>query len=178
MDRTAEPATLVRSLAETTARVETVARRLTAAQLGVSPVPGGWSPNDILWHIRATADVYGEDITRIMNEDQPCWRHVSPRARMKKARYDQLPFAESFAAFARQRTDLLAMLGSVAPEAWQRIALVRVRESERRLTLQERVWGMANHEEIHCVQMEEADAVLSPSSAPRTKRRSENSRHG
>jgi len=28
------------------------------------------------------------------------------------------------------------------------------------LTLQERVWGMANHEEIHCAQMEEVAAVL------------------
>lgn len=161
MDRTAEPATLVRSLAESTVRVEAVARHLSAAQLRVSPVPEGWSPNEILWHIRAQADVFGEHITRIINEDQPRWRHVSPRARMKKARYDQLPFVESFAAFARQRSDLLALLGSIAPEAWQRIAVVRVGEREWRLTLQERVWGMANHEEIHCAQMEEVAAALS-----------------
>ena len=163
MDRNAEPATLVRSLAETTARVEAVARHLSAAQLRVSPVPGGWSPSEILWHIRATADVYGEHVTRIVNEDQQSWRHVSPRARMKKARYDELPFAESFAAFAKQRTDLLALLGSIAPEAWQRIALVRVRwrEDEWRVTLHERVWGMADHEEGHCSQMEKVAGVLS-----------------
>jgi hypothetical protein len=164
MDRTAEPATLVRSLADTTARVEAVARHLSAAQLRVSPAPGGWSANEILWHIRAVADVYGEHITRILNEDTPSWRHVSPRARMKKARYDQLPFAESFAAFAQQRTELVALLESIAPEAWQRIALIRVpfgREREWRLTLHERVWGMANHEEIHCAQMENVAAALS-----------------
>lgn len=162
MDRTAAPAALVRSLAETTARVEAVARRLSAAQLRASPVPEGWSPNEILWHLRAQADVYGEHITRIIHEDQPRWRHVSPRARMKKARYDQLPFAESFGAFARQRTDLLALLGSITPEAWQRFALVRVGDRESRLTLQERVWGMANHEEMHCAQMEKVAAALSP----------------
>jgi len=117
MDRTAEPATLVRSLAETTVRVETVARHLSAAQLTVSPAPGGWSPNEILWHLRAQADVYGEHIRRMVNEDTPRWRHVSPRARMKKARYDQMPFADSFAAFAQQRTDLLSLLGSIGPEA-------------------------------------------------------------
>ena len=164
MDRTAEPVTLVRSLAETTTRVEAVARHLSPAQLRVSPVPEGWSPNEILWHIRAVADVYGEHIIRIMNEDTPSWRHVSPRARMKKARYDQLPFADSFAAFAQQRTDLVALLESIAPEAWQRIALVRVpfgREGEWRLTLHERVWGMADHEEGHCAQMEKGAAVLS-----------------
>ncbi|MEX2373239.1 MAG: DinB family protein [Dehalococcoidia bacterium] len=160
MDRAAEPATLVRSLAETTARIDAVARRLSAAQLRASPAPDGWSPNEILWHIRAVADVYGEHIGRIINEDSPRWRHVSPRARMKKARYDELPFAESFAAFAQQRADLIALLGSVGPEAWERGALVRVGQRESRLTLQERVWRMAHHEEVHCVQMEEVGAAL------------------
>jgi hypothetical protein len=126
MDRSAEPAALVRCLAETTARVEAVAQRLSAAQLVVSPVPKGWSPNEILWHIRAVADVHGEHIARILNEDEPTWRHVSPRARMKKSRYDRLPFADAFAAFALQRAALVALLESSAPEAWQRIALVWV----------------------------------------------------
>ncbi len=159
MDRTAEPGASVRSLAETTARVEAVARHLSAAQLTASPE--GWSPNEILWHLRAVADVYGEQISRIVNEDSPRWRHVSPRARMKKARYDRLPFDESLAAFTRQRTDLLALLGSIPPEAWQRVALVRVGERERRMTLQERVWGMANHEGIHRAQMEKVAVALS-----------------
>lgn len=158
MDRTTEPATLIQFLAETAARVEAAAQRLSADQLRSSPAPEGWSPNEILWHIRATADVYGEHIARILNEDTPHWRHVSPRARMKTVRYDQLPFAASFAAFARQRTELLALLGGIAPEAWQRNALVRVGERESRLTLQERVSGMANHERVHCAQMEEMAA--------------------
>lgn len=165
MDRTAEPAALVRSLAETTARVEAVGRRLSADQLRVSPVAGGWSPNEILWHIRATADVHGEHIRRILDEDEPRWRHVSPRARMKKARYDQLPFAESFAAFAQQRGDLVALLGSVGPEAWERVALVFVPyyKSEWRLSLQPLVWGMADHEEGHCRQMEAVAGALGQS---------------
>jgi hypothetical protein len=163
MDRSAEPATLVRALAETTARVEAVARRLSSAQLTASPVPEGWSPNEILWHIRATADVHGEHITRILNEDEPTWRHVSPRARMKKSRYDQLPFADSFAAFAQQRAGLVALLESSAPAAWQRIALVWVPYYKRewRLTLRGLVWGMVDHEEGHCTQVEAVAAGLS-----------------
>jgi hypothetical protein len=166
MDRTAEPAALVRALAETSARVDAVARGLSAARLMDSPVPEGWSPNEILWHIRAVADVYGEHIARILNEDEPRWRHVSPRARMKKARYDQLPFADSFAAFLPQRADLVALLGGIAPETWQRIALVRVEKGEWRLTLRERVWGMATHEQIHCAQMEEVAAALTAGGMP------------
>jgi hypothetical protein len=164
MDRTAEPATFVRSLAETTARVEAVARHLSAAQLRASPVPEGWSPNEILWHIRAVPDVHGEHITRIVHEDEPRWRHVSPRARMKKARYDQLPFAESLGAFAQQRAELVTLLRRLPHEAWQRIALVKVAhraDQEWRLTLHALVWGMANHEEVHCAQMEKVAAALS-----------------
>jgi hypothetical protein len=161
MERSAEPSVLVRSLAETARRIEAVGRRLPAAQLTVSSTAGTWSPNEILWHIRATADVYGEHIDRILNEDEPRWRHVSPRARMKKARYDETPFAESFAAFERQRADLVALLGSLPAGAWQRFALVRVEKRESPLTLHERVWGMANHEEIHCAQMEAISTALS-----------------
>jgi len=160
MDEAAGPAILVRSLAATVTRIEAATRRLSAAQLGATPATDEWSPNEILWHIRATADVYEEHITRIVNEDRPSWRHVSPRARMKKVRYDQLPFAESFAAFARQRKDLLALLERIGPQAWQRTALVRVRDRESSLTLQERVALMVSHEEIHCAQMEETAAAL------------------
>jgi len=156
--RTAEPSILLRSLARTTERLESACQHLSAAQLTTPPAPGGWSLNEILWHIRATADVYGEHIARILNEDQPRWRHVSPRARMKKSRYDRLPFAESFAAFASQRASLIALLESIPAEAWQRSALIRVEDRESQLTLHERVWGFAQHEEIHCIQVEEAAA--------------------
>ncbi len=162
IDRNAEPAAIVPALADITPRIEAAARHLSADQLRASPAPGAWSPNEILWHIRATADVYGEHVTRILNEDQPRWRHVSPRARMKKSRYDQLPFADSFAAFAQQRADLVALLASIEPGAWQRLALVFVPYYQRewRLTLQVRVWGMAHHEQGHCAQMEKVAAAL------------------
>jgi hypothetical protein len=162
VDRNAEPATLVRALAGTIERIDAVARRLSTAQLTAPPAPKAWSPNEILWHIRAVADVHGEHIARILNEDEPRWSHVSPRARMKKARYDELPFAESFAAFTQQRTDLVDLLGSIAPEAWQRVAVVYVPyyKSDLRFSLHALVWGMADHEEGHCAQMEKtAEAV-------------------
>jgi hypothetical protein len=177
MDRNAEPVTLVRSLAQTLARAKAVGQLLSATQLRVSPVPKGWSPNEILWHIRATADVHGEHIARILDEDTPRWRHVSPRARMKKSRYDELPFAESLAAFAQQRTNLVARLKRIEPDEWQRVALVYVPYYHRewRLTLHTLVWGMSDHEEGHCEQMEQVATALSEpgelATAGRRKRR-------
>jgi hypothetical protein len=160
MDGDLEPARLVNSLAETVSRIAAVASRLSAGQLATAPGPGAWSPNEILWHVRATADVYGEHILCILNEETPRWRHVSPRARMKKSRYDQIPFAVSFAAFREQRATLLSLLQGAPPEAWERSALIRVREREWRLTLRERVRGMADDEGAHCCQVEEAAAAL------------------
>jgi hypothetical protein len=165
MDRNAPPADLLRGLAETAACASAIGEQLSAAKLKASPKPEGWSANEILWHIRATADVHGEHIDRILNEDEPRWRHVSPRARMKKSRYDELPFAESLAAFAQQRADLVALLKGVEPEAWQRVALVFVPYYKRewRLTLHAQVWAMVDHEEGHCAQMEQ---VAAPSNQP------------
>ncbi len=122
-----------------------------------SPPGGGWSPNEILWHIRAVADVHTEHIIRVLGEDEPRWRQVSPRARMKKSRYDQLPFAESFAAFKEQRSALMALLQGLGIEAWERVAIVHVpyNDSESRPSVRELSWGMANHEAGHCTQMEE-----------------------
>lgn len=156
MDRKAEPGTLLAGLGKTLACVESAAAALTPAQLRTAPAVGAWSANEILWHIRATADVYGEQIGRILDEDVPRWRHVSPRARMKKARYDLLEFAEAAAAFASQRNDLVTRLRGLQAEAWGRFAIVRVahREGDWRLTLDERVWGMVSHEEVHCRELE------------------------
>ena len=162
MKRNAEPAAIVRGLADTTARIDAVAGRLSAAQLVASPAGGRWSPDEILWHIRATADVHSEHIMRTLNENEPRWRHVSPRARMKKSRYDQMPFAKSFTAFKEQRSALVALLEGVGAEAWERVAIVRVpyNDSEWRPTVRELASGMVDHEAGHCVQMEAVAAAL------------------
>jgi len=121
---------------------------------------GGWSPNEVLWHIRATADVHDGHVFRILDEDEPRWRHVSPRARMKKVSYNEMPFADSLAAFRPQREALLARLEGLSPSAWDRLALVKVEKKEWRLTLRAQLWGYAHHEEGHCTQLEELAARL------------------
>jgi hypothetical protein len=110
--------------------------------------------------LRSLDDV-SERMARILDEDTPRWRHASPRARMKKVNYNQLPFAESFATFKQQRADLIARLEKL-PEAWERHALVYVPyyKTEVRFTVRVLAWGMADHEQGHCDQMEETAAAL------------------
>lgn len=160
MDRNAAPEIFVGELAKNVERMAAMARRLTPEQLVAPPAQGGWSPNEVLWHIRATADVHDGHIRRILDEDEPRWRHVSPRARMKKVRYHELPFADSLEALEEQRRALVAELQELPPEAWQRLAIVKVEQKEWRLTLHRHVWGYAEHEAGHCVQLEGLAAAL------------------
>ena len=135
-------------------RIEAAATRLRAEQLPARPAEGAWSANEVLWHVRACADVYGEQVARIVEEDQPRWRHVSPRARMKRTRYDELPFADSFAAFRHQRIELVERLERLPGEAWKRFAFVRTEKGEAPVSLLQRLSVMAQHEAVHCDQFE------------------------
>jgi len=143
--------------------MEAASAGLSAQDLVAPPAEGEWSPNEILWHIRATGEVHEKHIRRIVSEDTPAWRHVSPRAQMKKSRYDQIPYADSYAAFAQQRAELLALLQALGPDAWKRSALVKVDHKPGeplRLTLHAFAWGMANHEGGHCFEFERAASTI------------------
>ncbi len=162
LERDATPETVVQRLAETVSRFQAVPQERAPEQLAVSSKPEEWSPNDLLWHLRSAADVHGEYIKRILDEEQPRWRHVSPRARMKKVPYRDLPFAESVAAFAKQRAELLGVLEALPPEAWQRVALIQNGGREQVQTLHQRAWAMAAHEMAHWAQLRGATATSSP----------------
>lgn len=90
----------------------------------MSPEPGGWSVNDVLAHLRACNDVVGGNVLRILAEDTPRWKGVNPRAWIKQTDYPQWEVAPAFAAFRRQRTEILAVLEPVPADAWDRIAVV------------------------------------------------------
>ena len=106
MDRTAEPGTLV-ALAR---RNHGACRGRRAASLGASTHAVAGAGRLVAERNPLARARYGrrlrQHIDRIVHEDGPRWRHISPRARMKKARYDLLPFEASFADFARQRGGL------------------------------------------------------------------------
>lgn len=111
-------------LAETPPRIAALTPDLTPAQLQTSPNPDEWSANDVLAHLRSCADVWGDCIAVILSEDRPAIRAVNPRTWIKKTDYREQHFRPSLQAFARQRTDLLAVLEPLAAEAWSREATV------------------------------------------------------
>jgi hypothetical protein len=148
-------------LPETPGRIADLTGGLAEPQLHAQPEPGEWSVNEVLAHLRASHDVLGGHMLRIVAEDRPTWRRLSPRTWLRKTDYPQWAFEPSFEAFRAQRADLLAVLTPLPAEAWQRIAIVTEppgRTRERSL----RFYGewLAAHEREHMPQIEKTvDAV-------------------
>jgi len=66
-------------LAETPPRIAALTAGLAPAQLHTAPNHDGWSANDVLAHLRACADVWGNCIVAMIVEDTPTLRAVNPR---------------------------------------------------------------------------------------------------
>src|SRR5207247_10247074 len=95
-------------LAATPPRIAALTAGLLPAQLHTAPNRDEWSANDVLAHLRACADVWGNCIVAIIAEDTPTLRAVNPRTWIRKTDYLEQEFQPSLHAFATQRTDLLA----------------------------------------------------------------------
>jgi DinB superfamily len=123
---------------------------LTPVQREAPPSAGEWSFTEVLAHLRACQDVLGGNIRRIVTEDVPTWRRVSPRTWQRASGYHDWAFEPAFEAFATGRTELLAFLESLPPDAWERTALVTM-PAGAHIEQTARFFGdwLAGHEGVH-----------------------------
>ena len=140
-------------LAATPARLADLTEGLPAAQLLAPPEPGEWSARDVLAHLRACADVWGNCIMAMLAEDTPTLRAVDPRTWIKKTDYLEQEFQPSLQAFATQRADLLAVLEPLTPEFWSRAATVTGAGTPLVRTVHTYAQWMARHERPHIKQI-------------------------
>lgn len=149
-------------LAEQPPRIAVLTGGMTPAQLRSRPSPDEWSANEVLAHLRSCADVWGGCIRRILTEDRPAIRAVSPRTWINRTDYLELEFEPSFHAFTTQRTALLAVLEPLPPEAWSRVAIVTMVGK----VLERTAWDFADrlvgHERGHVNQIEQIVNTLRP----------------
>ena len=115
-DRAMTPGQVLTLLQETPLCLAALTVGLTPARLHTAPAPDEWSANDVPAHLRACADVWGGCIARIIAEDTPTLRAVSPRTWINKTSYCTLEFQPSLHAFATQRADLVSILGALSYE--------------------------------------------------------------
>ena len=111
-------------LAENPPRITALTAGLTSVQLHAAPGPDQWSANDVLAHLRSCADVWGGCIRKMIDQDSPSIRAISPRTWINRTNYRDLEFQPSFRAFAAQRAELLALLEALGPQDWTRTATV------------------------------------------------------
>ena len=105
------------------ARIASLTHGLTESQLHTPSDDGEWSANDILAHLRSCNDVWGGYIQRMVAEDRPTIRVISPRNYIRKTNYLDIDFAPSLEAFTTARVELMTLLRSLPPEAWLRTCI-------------------------------------------------------
>jgi hypothetical protein len=153
MNSTAEIGAVLKILSTTPRRIATLANGQKMARLHLRPAADTWSANDVLAHLRACSDVWGKDIMKILAEDRPTLRYLSPRTWIGKTNYPDLTFETSMGAFARQRKELLKTLKGLSSEGWTRAASFKMGKKTREMTVFECASRMAEHESKHCEQI-------------------------
>ncbi len=141
-------------LAETPPRITTLTAGLATAQLQAAPDHDEWSANDVLAHLRACADVWGNCIVAMIAQDRPTLRAVNPRSWIRKTDYLELEFRPSLRAFATQRADLLAVLKPLPHKGWSRTATVTGAGKVLERTVLFYAQWLAGHERQHVKQVE------------------------
>ncbi len=141
-------------LAETPSRISELTAGLSPAQLHSTPDHDGWSASDVLAHLRACADVWGNCILAMIAEDMPTLRAVNPRTWIKQTDYLELEFRPSLRSFVTQRADLLAALEPLPHEGWSRAATVTGAGKVLERTVLFYAQWLARHERQHVKQVE------------------------
>lgn len=152
---------LLSLLAATPQLFAEVSTGLAAEHLQTRPESDAWSLNEVLAHLRACADVWGGYIDRLLTEDRPAFRSVSPRTYIRQTDYPDLEFGISLAAYTAQREELLTLLHELWPASWERAADVTgsgTRSRER--TVHSFVEQLARHEQVHHQQITDVAAPL------------------
>ena len=143
---------VVSLLADNPRRIAALTAGLTSPQLRAMPGPGEWSANDVVAHLRSCADVWGGCIRKIIDQDGPSIRWISPRTWINRTNYRDLEFEPSSRTFAVQRADLLALLESLAPDDWSRTAKVTRSGKVVTETVLSYAERLATHERHHLEQ--------------------------
>jgi hypothetical protein len=151
---------VLEQLRTTPQRLRELTKGVPAPVLRTPPAADEWSANDVLAHLRACSDRWGEAASRIVREDGPQLRATNPRTWITTTNYPDLEFGPSLRAFVRQRNALLAVLDGLAPDDWQRTGTLVGAGKPITLTAHSYAERLARHERPHVRQVAKALAAL------------------
>jgi hypothetical protein len=145
--------TVLMVLSEMPQQIARIARGRSLQQLHRTPDANAWSAREIVAHLRACADVWGSSIDRMLAEDHPTIRYVSPRSWIRKTDYLQLSFRESLRAFAHRRAKLVETLNRLDASDWSRGAIFTRGNTGHEATVLDFAGRIADHEVRHLDQL-------------------------
>lgn len=158
--RSLQDSEIMELLAAGPKRITTLCNAVDETLLQTAPAPNEWSANEVLAHLRACADVWGDAIERILAEDHPTIRALNPRTWISQTNYLQLTFHTSLNAFSLQRADLVERLQRISPEEWLRSAQVTGAGKALERSVHFYAQWLATHERPHIKQIERTLAAL------------------
>ena len=141
------------ALSETSREIARVTQGCTDRQLHRKPEAQAWSAHEIVAHLRACAEVWGRSIERMLTEDHPTIRYVSPRGWIKRTNYLQQGFRESLGDFSQRRIELIKALSALDPVDWSRRATFTATTLGREGTVLSYARRIADHETQHLGQL-------------------------
>lgn len=141
-------------LAGTPCRIAGATTARSPEQVRARPAADGWSVNDVLAHLRACADQWGDSIVTMLDQDHPTLRAINPRNWIKQTSYPDLAFDASFHAYCAQRDALLALLNRLTPDDWARTATFTGAGAPLQRTVRGFGERLARHERPHVKQIE------------------------
>jgi len=155
MGKRAQPAQekVLSMLRETPSRIAETFAGVELADLRAAPAPGEWSANEVLAHLRACADVWGDAIDVILSENDPVIRAISPRRWPRLVDYANQDARSSLRSFAAQRAKLVAVLERLSPRSWTRRATVKGAGKPLTRTVLDYAQWLARHEQPHIDQI-------------------------
>ena len=139
----------LKALSGTQRQIARIARDCDDRQLHRKPAPHAWSARDIVAHLRACAEVWGRSIDRMLTEDYPTIRYVSPRGWIKKTNYLEQSFHDLLREFSEERGNLLGTLRALDPVGWSRGATFTGTTLGRAGTVLSYARRIADHEMHH-----------------------------
>ena len=141
----------VRQLARTPERLARAMAGKTLEQLQQRSAPEIWTASEILAHIRASDDIMTSRIYMLLARNMPPLVAFDERHWAAIAGYADREVQQSLWLLTLRRSEVVAVLQQLSPEAWQRGGHHEVRGT---MTILDIVQDLAAHEKEHCSQLE------------------------
>lgn len=136
-------------------RIRKAIRNVDEERLDLRTTEEPWSVRDILIHLRACSDVWGETIMTMWSEDNPIQRYRSPRSFMKSPKYQGQDLNFALRTYAQERRKLVNVLTNLDGVGWTRPGTCTGTTPRHR---DQTVWSLTNrivnHEQPHLEQIE------------------------